>query len=129
MPGLITVSQQETFTAPPIVMTVGPKLKFGSTDQDVSRDGEKKWSVQAAVSFGAEFGMRPVAEVIEVTVTGEDPSAVIAPGSAVEFSRLRLGISAPEQRERKEGGTRVVGGKPYWLADGVRLANGKPAAA
>ncbi len=130
MPGIITVSQQDTFTAPPIVMAVGPRFEFGTETQQVTRDGERKWTVQAAVSYAPEFGMKPVAEVIEVTVTGDDPSAAIAPGTPVEFSKLRVGVSVPEQRQRQDGGSRVVGGKLYWMAAGVRpAANGRAASA
>jgi hypothetical protein len=128
MPGILVISQAETFTRPPIVMEVAPRLKFGSSeDQDVTRDGEPKWTVQAAVSYAPQFGMKPVAEVIEVTITGADPSADVPPGTPVEFNRLQVGVSAPEQRERKEGGTRVVGGKLYWMAAGVRPAGARAA--
>ncbi len=129
MPGLITVSQPETFSAAPIAMAVGPRLKFGTDEQDVNRDGERKWSVQVAVSYAPEFGMKAVAEVIEVTITGDDPA--IDPGTPVEFNRLRVGVSAPEQRDNGRGGNRVVGGKLYWMAAGVRAAstNGKSAVA
>ena len=126
MPGTITVAQQDTFSAPPIALATMPRLKFGSTEQDVSRDGEKKWTVQAAVTYVPEFGMKAVAEVIEVTVTGgDDPSAIIAPGTPVEFNRLRVGVSAPEKRDNG----RVVGGKLYWMATAVRPLSGKSAAA
>lgn len=127
MPGLITVAQQDTFTAPPIVMSVGPRMKFGSdTEQEVTRDGERKWTVQAAVSYAPEFGMKAQAEVIEVTLTGEDPAAVISPGTPVEFERLRCGVSAPE----KTDSGRVRGGRLYWMAQGVGpvSANGRSAA-
>ena len=73
MPGMITVSQSETFSAPPIAMAVGPRLKFGTDEQDVTRDGERKWSVQVAVSYVPEFGMKAQAEVIEVTHHGRGP--------------------------------------------------------
>lgn len=126
MPGTITVAQQDTFSAPPIALAAGPRLKFGSTEQDVSRDGEKKWTVQAAVTYVPEFGMKPVAEVIEVTVTGgDDPSEFLAPGTPVEFNRLRVGVSAPEKRDNG----RVVGGKLYWMATAVRPVSAKSAAA
>jgi len=132
VPGLITVSQAETFTAAPIVMAVSPKLEFNSDSQQVTRDGEKKWTVQAAVSYIPQYGMKAVAEVIEITLVGEQPS--ISPGTSVEFNKLQVGVSAAEQRERKDGpGTRVVGGKLYWSAAGVRPAgasgNGHPAPA
>ena len=121
MPGTLGINQAETFGAPPIVMSVGPKNEFGTETQQVTRDGERKWSIQAAVQYKAENGMRAVAEVIEITVTGEDPSRSVAPGTPAEFQNLRAGISAPEQRERRDGiGTRVVGGKLWWTASSVR---------
>lgn len=127
MPGIITVDQQSTFTAPPIAMAAGPRLKFGTDEQDITRDGERKWSIQCAVSYTPEPGMRAVAEVIEVVVTGgEDPSAAITPGTPVQFNRLRAGVSAPEKRDNG----RIAGGRLYWMATGVRpvTATGKAAA-
>jgi hypothetical protein len=130
MPGMITVSQQETFSTPPLVMSVGPRLKFGTDQQDITRDGQRKWSVQVAVGYFPDFGMRAVAEVIEVGLTGEDPGSVAQPGMPVQFDRLRVGVSAPEKRPTKDGGERVVGGKLYWQADAVRPfsgnGNGRP---
>jgi hypothetical protein len=116
MPGMITVSQQETFSTPPLVMSVGPRFKFGTDQQDVTRQGERKWSCQVAVSYFADFGMRAQAEVIEVGLVGEDPSHAVQPGMPVQFDRLRCGVSAPEKTD--EG--RVRGGRLYWSADAVR---------
>jgi hypothetical protein len=130
MPGTIVVDQQSTFASPPFVMSVGPRLKFNSTEQDISRDGQRKWSCQVAVSYHAENGMRAQAEVIEVTIAGEDPSAIVQPGMPVQFDRLRVGFSTPEMNS--ESG-RIRGGKPFWQADGVRpfsgTGNGHPVAA
>ncbi len=127
MPGMITVDQQSTFATPPLCMSVGPRMKYGTDQQDITRNGERKWSVQAAVSYVAENGMRPVAEVIDVGLVGEDPSALIQPGMPVQFDRLRTGVTAPEATQ--EG--RVRGGRLYWMADGVRPfspnGNGRPA--
>jgi hypothetical protein len=126
MPGMITVDQQATFASPPLCMSVGPRLKFGTDVQDVTRNGEKKWSVQVAVSYFPEYGMRGVAEVIEIGLVGADPAATIQPGMPVQFDRLRCGVSAPEKTD--EG--RVRGGRLYWSADGVRpfsgTGNGRP---
>ena len=127
MAGMITVSQQETFSTPPLVMSAGPKLKFGSDQQDITRNGERKWSVQVAVSYFADYGMRPQAEVIEIGLTGEAPE--VQPGTPVQFDRLRCGVSAPEKTD--EG--RVRGGRLYWQADAVRPfsgnGNGRPVTA
>lgn len=126
MPGMITVSQQETFSTPPLVMSVGPRMKFGTDQQDITRGGERKWSVQVAVSYFADYGMRAQAEVIEVGLVGEDPSHAVQPGMPVQFDRLRCGVSAPEKTD--EG--RVRGGRLYWSADAVRpfsgTGNGRP---
>jgi len=124
---MITVSQQETFATPPLVMSVGPRNKFGTDVQDVNHNGEKKWSVQVAVSYFADYGMRAQAEVIEVGLVGEAPD--VQPGTPVQFDRLRCGVSAPEKTDTG----RVRGGRLYWSADGVRpfsgSANGHPATA
>lgn len=127
MPGMITVSQQETFSTPPLVMSVGPRLKFGTDQQDITRNGEKKWAVQVAVSYFADYGMRAQAEVIEIGLVGAAPE--VQPGMPVQFDRLRCGVSAPEKTD--EG--RVRGGRLYWSADAVRpfsgSGNGHPVAA
>lgn len=126
MPGTIHVDQQSTFSTPPLVMAVGPKLKFGSDQQDINRDGQRKWSCQVAVSYNPEYG-RSHAEVIEVGLVGEDPSHAVQPGMPVQFDRLRVGFSVPEVNG--ESG-RIRGGKPFWQADAVRpfSAAGKAAA-
>ena len=119
MPGMITVDQQSTFSTPPLVMSVGPRMKFGTDQQDITRNGERKWSVQVAVNYFADYGMRAQAEVIEVGLTGESPE--VQPGQPVQFDRLRCGVSAPEV-DGESG--RVRGGRLYWSADGVRPFSG-----
>jgi hypothetical protein len=119
MPGTFVVDTRSTFAAA-LLMASGPKIKFQSTEQDVSTNGERKWEVQAALTWNAEPGMRPVAEVISITMFGgADPAANIPPGSPVEFDGFRVGISAPERTERG-----VRGGKPWYQASGVRALNG-----
>lgn len=115
---MITVDQQATFTAPPIAIAVGPRLKYDSTEQDITRDGERKWTVQAAVTYTPDWaGGKGQAEVIEVTLAGEDPAASgIAPGTPVDFAGLRCGVMAAEKTETG----RVRGGKLYWQAATVR---------
>ena len=127
MPGMIVVDQPSTFSTPPLVMSVGPRLKFGTDQQDVTRSGERKWSVQVAVSYFPDYGMRAVAEVIEVGLVGADPGVIVQPGMPVQFDRLRTGVTAPEKTD--EG--RVRGGRLYWSADAVHPfsghGNGRPA--
>lgn len=116
MPGTYTVDTSSTFTAA-LLMASAPKMKFGTTEQDITANGERKWEVQAAVTFTSEPGMRPVSEVITVTVAGgTDPAAQIPPGSPIAFERFRVGFSAPERGQND----RIRGGKPWYQAAGVR---------
>jgi hypothetical protein len=117
----VVIDQQQTFAGPPIALSVGPKLEFGSDSQQITKNGERRWVIQVACTYTADPGMKAAAEVIEVTITGEDPSVSIAPGATVEFNVLRQGISAPERR-----GDRVIGGKAWYSAQGVRALNGTP---
>lgn len=117
MPGTFTIDTKNTFTSA-LYMSAGPKLKFGSAEQDISATGERKWEVQAAVTFHAEYGMRPVSEVIVITVTGgDDPARGLQAGAPIEFDRLRVGMTAPEARQDGRG---IRGGKPYYQAAGIR---------
>lgn len=116
MPGTLTVDAKQTFAAM-LLMSAAPKLKFGTDQPDVSATGEKKFTAEVAVTYLAENGMRPVSEVISVTVTGGD-NITIAPGTPVEFDSLRCGVSQPEKRDNG----RIAGGKLYWMAYGIRPA-------
>jgi hypothetical protein len=116
MPGTYTVDTSATFAAA-LLMASAAKMKFGTDQQDMTANGERKWEIQAAVTFVSEYGMRPVSEVISVSIpAGTDPAGSIAPGSAIEFERFRVGISAPERGQ----GDRIRGGKPWYQAAGVR---------
>jgi hypothetical protein len=119
MPGTVTVDVRSTFSTI-LLMSVAEKTKFGTDQPDISATGERKYTAELAVTYFAENGMRPVSEVVSVTVTGGDHNAILSipPGSLVELDRLRCGVSAPE---RKENG-RIAGGRLYWMAAGIRLA-------
>ncbi len=117
MSGTLTIDTTATFQAV-LLMASGPKLKFGSTEQDISARGERKWDVQAAVTYFTEPGMKAVSEVISVTVTGPgtDPCASIAPGTPIVFDKMRVGFSPPEARDNGRG---IRGGRPWYQASNV----------
>lgn len=115
-----------TFATSPLLMSAMPKIKYGSAEQDVSASGERKWEIQLAVTFHPSGpGMRPVSEVISVTITGPptNPGEHIQPGTAIDLEGFRVGWSAPETA----GNGRVRGGKPWYQATGLRssLASGR----
>ena len=76
-------------------------------------------TLAVAAAWYPEYDMRPVSEVISVTLTGgTDPAGDITPGSPVEFDTLRVGISPVERTDRG-----VRGGKAYYQASGIRVAS------
>ena len=118
MPGTFVVQADRTF-ATMLLMASAPKMKFQTTEQDVSAAGERKWEIQVAAAWYPVYDMRPVSEVISVTLTGgTDPAGDITPGSPVEFDTLRVGISPVERTDRG-----VRGGKAYYQASGIRVAS------
>lgn len=122
MPGTLTIDAGRTF-ATMLLMGITQKMKFGTEDPDITASGEKRWTAEVAVTYLAEPGMRATSEVISVTVTGGDHlAASIAPGTPVEFTDLRCGVSAPEKRENG----RISGGRLYWMSSGIRAL--RPAA-
>jgi hypothetical protein len=123
MPGTFVVSANETF-AILLLMASGPKLEFGTDSQAVSKTGEKKWDLQIAATWRPENGMRPVSEVINVSITGPaaDPAGSLTAGTAIELESFRVGVSSPEMRDVGRG-PRVSGGKAWYQASGVRAAH------
>jgi len=89
----------------------GAGLKFAAED----RGADGRADVQAAVTHHAEPGMKPVSEVIAVTVTvtgpGTDPCAAIPPGTPIVFDRMRVGFSVPEARDTGRG---IRVGRPWY---------------
>ena len=45
MPGTLTVDAKQTF-ATMLLMSAAPRLKFGTTEPDISATGEKKFSAE-----------------------------------------------------------------------------------
>jgi hypothetical protein len=121
MAGMLVINVPATF-ATCLLMGSGPRTKYGTTEQDTTSTGLLRWECQAAVTYVAEPGMRAQSEVLSITVAAPaDPAASLTPGTPVEFTDLRAGVSTPEARE---GGKGVRGGRLFWSASGVRPANG-----
>jgi hypothetical protein len=121
MPGTLTIDQAATFAAA-LFMGCTQKMKFQSSEPDMSATGERKWSCQIAVTYHPEYGMKPVSEVLTVSVTsGTDPGVGIMLGTSVEFDALKCGFSAPERGQND----RIRGGRPFYMASGVRATSGQ----
>lgn len=122
MPGTLAIDAANTFAAA-LLMSAGPKPKFGTTTGEISTNaaGVPQYQAEVAVTYLAENGRRPVSEVITVTITAAaDPTRDIAPGTPVMFDGLRAGVSQPEQRDNGKG---IRGGRIWFSATGLRSAN------
>jgi hypothetical protein len=116
MPGMLTVDVRSTF-ASMLVMSISEKMKFGTEVPEVNAAGERKYTVDLAVTYCTDPGMRPACEVITATITGGDHNAILSipPGTQVTLDRLRCGVSAPEKRD--DG--RVRGGRLWFSAGSI----------
>jgi hypothetical protein len=116
------INTRETFAAM-LLLSSGPRMRYGTDEQDITQNGERKWSAELAVTMHPEAGRRPVSEVISVGLIGgnEDPARSIMPGTPVEVDGFQVGVMAPEKRE---GSNRISGGKAYFSATAIRPAAG-----
>jgi hypothetical protein len=117
MPGTFTIDTNRTF-ALLMLMSTAPKTEYQTTTQATSKDGRPKWEVQLAATWLAEPGMRPISEVISITITSDkNPGDGVPAGSPVHVEGLRVGVSSPEKTERG-----IRGGKAWYSADALRPA-------
>lgn len=111
----LTINTAQTFAAV-LLMACGPKIDYDTKTQAKAKDGTPKWEAQCAVTYLAEPGQRAVSEVISVTITTHtDPGAGLTAPCPIEFTDLRVGVSAPEVRDG-----RARGGKPWYQSSGMR---------
>lgn len=123
----IAVDAARTFPGPLVLMACAPKTKYDDNKaQETTRDGVPKWIVTIAAPV-TKFG-KPSGTTLEVIVASPtDPAEGIAPPSTVELTNLVVNISEPKVRIR-DGQPGVSGGRPYFMADGLRsLAAPAPA--
>jgi hypothetical protein len=121
MPGSYVIDQAATFEQC-FAMSASPRLKFGSTtgEQDTTRDGVLKWTVQAAVTIRSDRPEMPAqSDLINVSIAqAAYPLEGFGPGTPVAFEGLRVGTTPPEAGDNG----RIRGGKLWFTCTGVRPA-------
>lgn len=95
MPNTWAVDMDTTFGpgATTMLLSCGPKLKFGSDDeQDMTKDGLAKWEAQVVIQYRDSFG-RDQAEVLKFGLTAEqNPGEKLIPGTQIRIEGLEVGI-------------------------------------
>ena len=121
MPGTLAIDAQNTFEAA-LLMSSSPKLKFGSTNGEISvnAQGMPQYQLSVAGTYLPGPSGRKVSVVITLTVAAaHDPAKDIPAGTPVIFDGLRCGVSDPEVRESGRG---VKGGRIWFTCNGIKAA-------
>lgn len=117
MPGTFAVDLAATLTSA-VLVSVTPKEIFGANgQQETAKDGTPKWTVEVAVTFTPTVvGMKPLSELISVTITDRTPPAQgLNPGAPVTFEGFRVGLNPAELANG-----RIKGGRLWYTAAALR---------
>lgn len=125
----VVIDQTRTF-AGMVFLSCQPKLKFGSQEQDRTKDGVPKWEVEVLGATYTPFGTT-ANEVIKVGMTAvSDPSEGVQPFSPVELGNLSFGVLEKKRKDRETGVEQITGISVFFRADEIKLAaNAMPASA
>lgn len=119
MPATFKVDQAATFQAVAF-NAVAPKMQFGTTSQETTKDGIPKWEVQVTVMFQG-FGGKVETEVLKVGVNShKNPGEGLMPFTPVELVDFEVGVMDKTTRDRETGQTKVVGAQVWYRCSEVR---------
>lgn len=118
------VNQAETFSGLAALQSE-PKAQFGTGEQDTTKDGVPKWTVQLIAGFVDQFG-KSQNEILNVTVASkDDPLAKVGQFTPVSLKGFQVGVM--DRRDRQGN---VLGAQVYFRAEAVEPAtssNGRQA--
>ncbi|MCA1707249.1 MAG: hypothetical protein LC808_29880 [Actinobacteria bacterium] len=113
MPQTYKIDQAATF-AGVVLLSVEPKVAFGSTEQDRTGDGVPKWEAQLVAGFH-QFG-KISNEILKVGVVAHtNPGDGLAPYTPVELVGFEVGVM-----ERKSRDGQVIGVQVWYRAEQLR---------
>jgi hypothetical protein len=113
MPQTYKIDQAATF-AGVALLSVEPKVAFGSAEQDRTSDGVPKWEAQLVAGFH-QFG-KINNEILKVGVVAHtNPGDGLAPYTPVELVGFEVGVM-----EKKGRDGQVVGVQVWYRAEQLR---------
>jgi hypothetical protein len=116
MPHQFKVDQTAMFSGVAF-LSCAPKVKFGETAQETTRDGVPRWEVQVVAGFRDNFG-KTNNEVMRVTVAAhKDPAEGLSHFTPVHLNGLEVGVM-----EKKSKTGEIVGVQVYYKAEAVASA-------
>jgi hypothetical protein len=125
MPQQFLVDQAGTFSHV-VLLSCEPKIGFGGSEQDRTKDGTPKWELQLVAGFKA-FD-RSANEVIKVGMAGErNPAESIPQFTPVQLINFQIGVMDKRGRDGELQGAQI-----WYRCDAVRpigaVPNGRRAA-
>lgn len=122
------VDQTATF-AGLVFLSCQPKLAFGSDQQERTRDGRLKWTIEVLGAAYDGFGGTSN-EVLKVGMASStNPAEGVNPFTPVELGDFEVGVME-KTKKTQDGGEKVVGVNVWFRASEIKLAHASmPAAA
>lgn len=118
MPQTFKIDQAATFDGV-ILLSVEPKVAFGGTEQDRTKDGTPRWEAQVVAGFKA-FD-RTANEVLKIGVASYvDPMESLTPYTPVQLVDFEVGVMARERRNKDTGASEQVGVQIWYRCGGIR---------
>lgn len=111
-------------------LSVEPKRKFGSDQQELTKDGRPKWECQVVAGFRDQFG-KTNNEVMKVGVIADkDPGKGLGIYTPVELVDFEVGVMPKTTKDKRTGEEIVTGAQVWFRASEIRplTATGKTAA-
>jgi hypothetical protein len=114
------IDQSRTF-AGLVFLSCAPKKAFGSEQQETTKDGQLKWSVEVLGAAFDGFGGTSN-EVMKVSMTSRtNPADGIAPFSPIELGDFEVGVME-KTRKTSDGGEKVIGVTVWFRASEIKMA-------
>ncbi|MGH3505434.1 MAG: hypothetical protein ACRDQA_31755 [Nocardioidaceae bacterium] len=116
MPATFTVDQAETFSGM-AALSCEPKTAFGKDEQEVTRDGVPKWTLQVVAGFTDQFG-KVRNEVLNVGLIAKtNPLDGVGQFTPVRLKGFQVGVMDKTDRDGK-----VLGAQVWYRAEAVEAA-------
>jgi hypothetical protein len=117
VPQTYRIDQAATF-AGVVLLSVEPKLGFGSAEQERTAEGALKWEAQLVVGF-RQFG-KISNEVLKVgLVSATNPGAGLGAYTPVELVGFEVGVM-PKTKRNPDGSERILGVQVWYRAEQLR---------
>lgn len=121
MPQTFIVDQEATFNAIAFLSSK-PKFKYGTQEQDVTKNGIPKWEVQVIANFRDNFGQESN-EILRVGMNLiEDPGKTLKIYTPVILHNFTVGVMDKTYVDKTTGEMKTGGAQVWYRCDEINPA-------